>query len=170
ANLVLWVIDASSPTEPDALPQDLKGKPTIIVANKCDLTPPSFPRRREPKQATDIGISEARLDPGLRRHDEPLNLSAKTGAGLDTLIRAIAAHARKSTEGAINEGVITQARHRRHLSDCHEHLESFLARTTDIELRAEDLRLAADSLGRITGRIDPEDVLDQVFGRFCIGK
>ncbi|MBU1210715.1 MAG: tRNA uridine-5-carboxymethylaminomethyl(34) synthesis GTPase MnmE, partial [Alphaproteobacteria bacterium] len=150
ANLVLWVIDASSPTEPDALPQDLKSKPTIIVANKCDLTttvfepesdsmadpetqaphdftkcgtefrkcgpekltggpasnpppPPSFPRRREPKQASDIGISEARLDHGLRRDHEPLNLSAKTGAGLDTLIKAIAAEARKSTEGTISE-------------------------------------------------------------------
>jgi tRNA modification GTPase len=37
-------------------------------------------------------------------------------------------------------------------------------------LRAEDLRRAADALGRVTGRVDVEDVLDQVFARFCIGK
>ena len=38
------------------------------------------------------------------------------------------------------------------------------------ELAAEDVRLAARALGRVTGRIDPEDVLDQVFSKFCIGK
>ena len=38
------------------------------------------------------------------------------------------------------------------------------------ELRAEDLRLAAHALGRITGRVDVEDVLDEIFARFCIGK
>ncbi len=40
----------------------------------------------------------------------------------------------------------------------------------DIELRAEDLRQAAHALGRITGRVDVEDVLGEIFGRFCIGK
>ncbi len=38
------------------------------------------------------------------------------------------------------------------------------------ELRAEDLRIAANALGRITGRVDVEDVLGEIFGRFCIGK
>ena len=44
------------------------------------------------------------------------------------------------------------------------------ARRSDIELRAEDLRQAAHALGRITGRVDVEDVLGEIFGRFCIGK
>ena len=39
-----------------------------------------------------------------------------------------------------------------------------------IELRAEDVRRAAHAIGRITGRVDVEDVLDQIFSRFCIGK
>jgi len=178
ANLVLWVIDANSLEIAEPVPRELEGK-TIVVANKCDLAPPSFPRlaegkplnwSREPKQAADGTPAEVCLAPGHRRDDELIQLSAKTGIGLDTLIKTIAAEAAKSTGGTQAEGVITQARHRRHLTDCQEHLQSFLARTSDIELRAEDLRLAADSLGRITGRIDPEDVLDQVFGRFCIGK
>ena len=40
----------------------------------------------------------------------------------------------------------------------------------DAELRAEDMRLAARALGRITGRVDVEDVLDVIFRDFCIGK
>ena len=45
-----------------------------------------------------------------------------------------------------------------------------MERSADLELRAEDLRLAAPELGRLTGRIDPEEVLGAIFGRFCIGK
>ncbi|MBU2580325.1 MAG: tRNA uridine-5-carboxymethylaminomethyl(34) synthesis GTPase MnmE [Alphaproteobacteria bacterium] len=160
AHLVLWVIDASSQGKPDALPKELEDKPTIVVANKCDLlvpntdtAPTSSPRRRGSKHAS---------------IETPI--SAKTGTGLETLVASIAAEAARSTEGAQADGVITQARHRRHLGDCLEHVSRFLQGAPEIELRAEDLRLAADSLGRITGRIDPEDILDQVFGRFCIGK
>lgn len=152
ANLVLWVIDASSREEPEEMPEELAGKPAIIVANKCDIEP------------------QARLGAGLRQDEEFLRLSAKTGMGIDALISAIAKQASQLTGGTQAVGVITQARHRRHLTECRDHMRNFLERTSDIELRAEDLRLAADSLGRITGRIDPEDVLDQVFGRFCIGK
>ena len=58
-----------------------------------------------------------------------------------------------------------------HLKQAAEHLQRYLAdRRLDIELRAEELRIAADSLGRLTGKIDAEDVLDQIFSRFCIGK
>jgi tRNA modification GTPase len=50
-------------------------------------------------------------------------------------------------------------------------LASLVTRADDApELAAEQLRIAADALGRIVGRIDPQDVLDQVFARFCIGK
>ena len=41
---------------------------------------------------------------------------------------------------------------------------------TEPELRAEDLRRAAQSLGRLTGAVDVEDVLGEIFGRFCVGK
>jgi tRNA modification GTPase len=66
---------------------------------------------------------------------------------------------------------LTKARHRHHLEQCLASLRAGLAqRTGDTELAAEDLRRAADALGRLTGAVDVEDVLDEVFGRFCIGK
>ena len=66
---------------------------------------------------------------------------------------------------------ITQTRHRQIVETCAGSLQDFLAGDPGlIELRAEDLRRAAHALGRVTGRVDVEDVLDQVFKRFCIGK
>ncbi len=67
----------------------------------------------------------------------------------------------------------TRERHRRDLVAARGHLTRAaraLERPVEIELAAEDVRLAARSLERIAGRVDPEDVLDLVFARFCIGK
>ena len=67
--------------------------------------------------------------------------------------------------------MITQARHRRAIESAQQALDRFLGGSIDeTELRAEDLRIAADALGRVVGRIDVEDVLGEIFGRFCIGK
>jgi tRNA modification GTPase len=67
----------------------------------------------------------------------------------------------------------TRERHRRDLTAAHGHLQraiQALAPPVEVELAAEDVRLAARNLARISGRIDAEDVLDRVFARFCIGK
>jgi tRNA modification GTPase len=67
----------------------------------------------------------------------------------------------------------TRARHRQDLSAARAHLGRALHALSgpiEVELAAEDVRLAARSLSKISGRIDPEDVLDRVFARFCIGK
>jgi tRNA modification GTPase len=69
--------------------------------------------------------------------------------------------------------VITRARHREGLEDCLGSLERALAGLKvgrDSALVAEDLRMAMRALGRITGRVDVEDLLDVVFRDFCIGK
>jgi tRNA modification GTPase len=66
---------------------------------------------------------------------------------------------------------ITRARHRHELERCAAALGRFLASGfADLELRAEDLRDAATALGRLTGRVDIEDILDKIFADFCIGK
>jgi len=65
--------------------------------------------------------------------------------------------------------VLTRARHRHALEKCLESLRRYDI-DAGAELAAEELRLAADSLGRITGRSDIEQVLDIIFKDFCIGK
>jgi len=147
ADLVLWMMDATDP-QPE-LPSDLAAyeQRTLRVLNKIDLT---------------------RVKPELRQGWCALSL--KTGDGLSELVRAIEHEARRRI-GAGDAPVITQARHRQQIVACLEALEAHLAgEAEDLELRAEDLRQAATALGRITGRVDVEDVLDQIFGRFCIGK
>ncbi len=64
---------------------------------------------------------------------------------------------------------MTRARHREALIDCEAALVRFLGVAAP-ELAAEDLRLATRALGRITGRVDVEDMLDVIFRDFCIGK
>ncbi len=96
-----------------------------------------------------------------------LAISALTGAGLEEMLeRLVAAVA----ERAGSEGpTLTRARHRQALTECAEALARS-RRAPLPELVAEDLRLAVRALGRVTGRVDVEDVLDAIFREFCIGK
>ena len=64
---------------------------------------------------------------------------------------------------------LTRLRHRVGLEDCAQALERF-SKASAPELAAEDLRLAIRALGKITGRVDVEDMLDCLFAEFCIGK
>ena len=68
-----------------------------------------------------------------------------------------------------SELVPIRERQRHHLQQCVDHLKRSVT-AGSVELRAEDLRLAARALGGITGRVDVEDILDQIFSEFCIGK
>jgi len=150
ADLVLWLMDAADPQP--ALPPDLlRGSGEMLwVLNKTDLV------------AGDSGRLAA--DPGW------LRMSVLTAEGLPELIRTIEARA-AAAAGACETPVITQARHRQQIEATAEALDAYLSGApADLELRAEDLRRAATALGRITGRVDAEDVLAEIFGRFCIGK
>jgi tRNA modification GTPase len=99
---------------------------------------------------------------------DALGVSVRTGAGMDVLRARLAAEARSLTDTA-GPPPLTRARHRAALRDA----AACLGRAAEAdlpELRAEDLRLALRALGRITGQVGVEDLLDTIFSRFCIGK
>jgi tRNA modification GTPase len=99
-----------------------------------------------------------------------LSISSSTGAGLPELIVSLQNEAHNRI-GLREEPLITRARHRQELERCQASLARYHAGDFhQLELRAEDLREAATALGRITGRVDVEDVLAKVFSGFCIGK
>jgi tRNA modification GTPase len=154
ANLILWLEDAAHPMPP---PTELTA-PLMRVMNKCDLVS---------DEAREKWI-HVKQESG--RSPDGVTISARTGAGLDQLIDAIADAARAST-GDPTDLSLTRHRHRRELETTLAHLETYQADVhRPLEVRAEDLRLAASALGRLTGRIDSEDVLGEIFSRFCIGK
>jgi tRNA modification GTPase len=146
ADLILWVVDATDPALDMPIRADREGQRVLRILNKIDAVDASaIPN-------TDHAIS------------------AKTGEGIPDLVAALGQIVRQAAE---NDGApaITQLRHRQQIEACLMALNDVpAAAALGSELAAEQLRLAADALGRITGRIDPEDVLDQVFARFCIGK
>ncbi len=122
---------------------------TIPVVNKIDLAQPD----------------------SLQLAGDALPISAKTGVGLDALKTALVRFAEQSL-GSRETPLITRVRHRQEIERARSALNRFLAGAdTDLpEIAAEHLREAGDALGRLTGRLDVEDVLGQIFGEFCIGK
>ncbi len=103
-----------------------------------------------------------------------IGISAKTGAGLDDLVAALTERLGALSERRASETPpLTRARHRHALEMCLAALRRArqgAAERSGSELVAEDMRLAAQALGQITGRIDVEDLLDKIFRDFCIGK
>lgn len=149
ADLRLVMVEAGMDAGvPQAL-EAIRAGDHLIVANKAD-----------------------RLTQEPEWRDDALLVSALTGQGIDDLIAEIERRA-DVRMGGQEPAVITRSRHRQALQDCVNHLERFLSAIHcggETELLAEDLRLAARALARITGRIDVEDVLDVIFSEFCIGK
>ncbi len=106
------------------------------------------------------------------QHQPVIAFSTKTGQGVDTVLDALENWLQQHAAPG-EHPVFTRERHRIALDDCHQALQRFLdgeAHQKAIELRAEDLRIAATALAKITGRIDVEDILDTLFRQFCIGK
>jgi tRNA modification GTPase len=105
------------------------------------------------------------------RKGDGISLSLKSGEGLSELITALTAMAAKKLETKDQTPVLTRPRHRHALNEALQSLQHALAAPADHpELLAEDLRLAMRSIGRTTGRVDVEELLDFVFKDFCIGK
>ena len=92
------------------------------------------------------------------------------GAGMDALISGLAAYAGEYFS-ATESSIVTRTRHRQALEQAVAALDRALAHSAaSEELIAEELRSAATTLGRLTGRVDVEDILDVIFRDFCIGK
>ena len=97
-----------------------------------------------------------------------LVISAKQKEGIDKLLDKISAQIKERFTSNSNL-LITRRRYREALKDVLVNLQAF-GFNKEIELTAEDVRLAARALGKITGRIEVDDILDKIFGDFCIGK
>lgn len=157
ADLVLLVVDGSVPLlDEDLLALELcRPDNTLVVINKSDRTP-----------QCDMA--------GLARFENRVAVSAKYHQGLDALSEAIVRHLAADASLADNEGiVITERRHRDALISAMQALEGFFvsaAAGAPRECLAMDLRDALAALGRITGETTPEELLDRIFSRFCIGK
>jgi tRNA modification GTPase len=158
ADLVLWVIDPSAAgLAANGYPENLANAEIWLVRNKIDQADASIYT-----SAANINNSEPKFI---------LSISALKGTGMDALTAALSVHA-KTYFAATESAVITRARHRDALEETVAALGRALARdhSTDEELIAEELRSAATTLGRLTGRVDVEDILDVIFRDFCIGK
>ena len=145
ADLRLHVVDATDPAPlppPDAA--------TAMVVNKIDLVPGGVAGR-----VGGIGIS------------------CRTGAGMAELLRELTARA-VALAGSGDAPLLTRARHREAVTEARASLARLLAGADsgggELALLAEDLRLAARAVGRLTGAVGVEEVLDRVFATFCIGK
>lgn len=145
ADLVLWLSEIDAPADP---PPDFCDGIAWSVVSKIDLC-----------------TGEARDLPSDR-----LCISAATGENLDLLLQEISGLAKARTFGGWG-GLITRERHRLAFSAAAEALRRILDHPeAPVELIAENLRAARFSLERLTGAVDVEDILGDIFARFCIGK
>lgn len=141
ADLILFVQDAKRYPKAEKLPKELTGKKVLTLWNKTDLCK-------------------------VKENKKDFFISAKTGKGVAKLWDEIKAILTDSFAGG---AAITRERYRVALKQCVDHLKAAL-RVEELELKTEDLRLAARALGRITGRIEVDELLDVIFKDFCIGK
>ena len=101
----------------------------------------------------------------------PILLSIKKQKNINKLINSIKQKIKNQFKGSENI-LITRERHRKNLEECLVNLKKFNTKKKvgDFDKAAEDLRLATRRLGKITGKVDVEDILDSIFNDFCIGK
>ena len=97
--------------------------------------------------------------------------SVKENKNIDNLIKKIKEKLSKKFTSN-NTALITRERHRVKLNQCLKEIDNFLKKdqNKDLELAAEDLRMATRHLGCIIGKVDVEEILGSIFDDFCIGK
>jgi tRNA modification GTPase len=145
ADLTLWLVECGR--VPSPIPSGVE--PALIVWTKSDLATP--------------GAKFA-----ASGNNSIYYVSAQTGDGMSELLHAVACFCDSLCPGS---ALITAERHRTAFMDAEAALVRALSNGQDtLELLAEDLRLAARALARIAGRVDVEDLLDNIFARMCVGK
>jgi len=156
ADLAVLIVDAregETPADSSIRGRLPKHLPLIIVHNKCDL----------------IGLPPAMLGPEKGEDNAvALRLSAKHNDGVEYLkVELLRLAGWQPTENAL----IARERHMQALHAARLHLEAAaIILNTGMELLAEELRLAQNELAHITGEVSSEDLLGEIFSRFCIGK
>lgn len=150
ADVIIWV---SSPDVDGSEKYGPEIRPDLIVAGKCDLTP---------------------VQSELLRNESPqpsrLALSAATGVGIPELIESLTLMI-KERFGAAESAVVVSVRQKEATVESIRMLNDSLRYDhANLELKAEDIRRAAEVIGRITGRTEVEEWLGVIFSKFCIGK
>ncbi len=181
AHLQLWVYDATEPPadlseldagwagrgdDADTADGDddaaLPASRRLLVLNKVDLV----------GGGGDAAAAAAQLAP----HEHQWRLSCETGVGVGPFVEALGGIVRELYGADGREpALVTRARHRQHLERCVGALGAFerlaaMGESAPLDLACEELRCASSELGRITGRVDVEDLLDIILRDFCIGK
>jgi len=148
ADLNIIVIDNSSKKINKEI-QNMINKDTIILLNKSDVSD-----KQNHKFDVDTVLA-----------------SVKSNKNIDKLINLVKAKLSKKFSSN-NSALITRERHRVKLNDCLKEIDKFLKKdqNKDLELAAEDLRMATRHLGSIVGKVDVEEILGSIFKDFCIGK
>ncbi|MFD1747212.1 tRNA uridine-5-carboxymethylaminomethyl(34) synthesis GTPase MnmE [Rhizobium helianthi] len=144
----------------------LEAADMVLLMSEIDSDPEHTPEVMPPRVIR-IGT---KLDLKRPAHPERYDLlfSAKSGDGLDEIRAAILSAVKADWESISQMGAGRQ-RHINHLREASNFVEEAL-KGSDLVIRAEYLRLAAEALGRITGRVDVEDLLGVIFSEFCVGK
>jgi len=176
ADLVLVVLDATHPIgeEDRALLSKLEGRAAIVVDNKCDLqrSQATSPGSQAPDQSGPPQLDD-RPPLVADSHLPRVETSALTGAGIAELRSAILQHVGGETGPQIETGFLTNVRHQKLVSDS---LAALAAASAAVgarfphEMLLLDLYNALRPLDEITGVTTTDDILNLIFGRFCIGK
>jgi tRNA modification GTPase len=174
ADLILVLLDATQGITPAdqqilaALPADI---PRLFVFNKSDLLDENESQRSVRPELVEGQSSPAHGSTSSPRagivDTDHLYLSAKTGTGLDELRQRLLALIGWHQEAGV---FMARERHLRALTSARIHLENAAAELARTELFAEELRLAQEALNTITGEFTADDLLGEIFSRFCIGK
>ncbi|MDT7042901.1 tRNA uridine-5-carboxymethylaminomethyl(34) synthesis GTPase MnmE [Candidatus Nitronereus thalassa] len=175
ADLLLILVDGSvGVTEDDrALIQNYQNDRCLMIINKCDLSINISPK--------EISVLESWIEPRSPAADKKntgmtkriIQISAKTGDGLDELKKSIRSCFLKDNFEPGQAPMVTHLRHKTALTkarDSIQQAQASIKAEMDGECIALDMRGALDSLGEITGAISTEDILDRIFRDFCIGK